>query len=262
MHGLVSTLCALTFLAGCSVGSEIQKNDERYLQPGALDAPLTGAYSVYSFKLLGRYQVTYQWVTTSGCGLRGVVLPPDPSRPKLTVYRVPDIFEEGGKTWQGSNFQKPPMDLDPWVTSVKAVSRALGREGQSVEVGMKLLCEEAWMTSNHYLWVRLRRASVDAVQQEVNAGTTGVPLAWTRQMRNGVEWRILKVPIDQLRSRRPNGVGGPYQTWIAPLGASGYSMAFTLGASEESLQYPQAHARFEATLAYLVNALKVEPLPR
>lgn len=262
MHRAVLALLSLGLLASCSVESALRRNEDRYAQPGALDTPLTGAYSVYSFKLLGRYRVTYEWVTTTGCGFRGYALPPTPGPSRNTIYVVPDVFEDGGKTWQASNFGKPPMDLDPWVTSVKIASRSKGEEGQLVEIGMKTLCQESWWASSHFLFIRLRRASVDAVQEEVTAASTGVPIQWTRRMRNGIEWRVLEVPLDQLRPRRPNATGAPYQTWIAPLGDTGYSIAFSLGASKESMAYPRAHAAFEATFQHLLDSLRVEPLPR
>lgn len=258
----VSVLLIVTvLLSGCSIRSLVRQSDERYLQPGALDVPLTGAYSIYSFKFVGRYRVTYEWIRTSGCDLLGLAQPAAPAPPGKTLYLVPDIYEEGGKTWQRGITSSLLWDLDPWLTSVKYVSRAKGEEGQILEVGMKLLCQESWWTSSHYLWIRLRRASVDDVQAEVTHGTTGVPIHWTRRMANGREWRVMEVPLEQLRPRRPTGTGGPYQTWITPLADTGYSIAFTLGASKESLQYPRVHAAMLATLEHMVNALKVEPLP-
>ncbi len=260
LHRFIYLIAFLVLLGGCSVEKIIRETDNRYLQPGALDSPLTGLYSVYSFKLVGRYRVTYQWVGTSGCEIRARRLPQEARKGIPFIYEVPDIYEAGGKTWQGSNLGDPPMDLDPWMGSVKVISRAKEDEGRLVEVGMNLLCQEAWWNTSHYLFVRMRRATVDAVQAEISAGSTDVPARWSDRELNGRKWRVMEVPLDQLRPRRLNATGAPYQAWITALGDTGYAIAFSLGASKESMEFPKAHAAFEATFQHLLDSLKVEPL--
>ncbi len=251
-------------MAGCSIESALRANDERYLRPGALDTPRTGVYSTYIFNLMGRYRVTHEWVNTTPCAYRAYERPAPPGRYRSNVWDVPGIYESDGKTWQGNDgFENvPPKNLDRWVRSIKQVSTAPGGVGKVVETGMESLCLEAWWGTNHYMVLRLRRASVDAVQEEFSRYTAGEPVQWTTRMLNGLTWRVMEVPDDKLRPRRPNSVGAPHQTWIAPLGDSGYAMAFSLGASRESLDFPQAHAAFQSTFMRLVNSLRVEPLPR
>jgi hypothetical protein len=246
-------------IGGCSVQEVIRRSEDRYLRPGALDSPLNNIYSVYPFKLMDRYWVTYQWISSSGCDLRALRLPRNPHSNDPFVYRVPPIYEATGKTWQGSYVGDPPWDLDRWVRSVKEISESVGQEGQIVEVGLNPLCFEAWWNSSHYLLVRLRKASLDEVQREV-VGGSGIPVQWTRRTLNGMEWQVVKVPPEQMETRRPNGSGGLYETWITALGDTGYAIAFSLGASKESLDHPRAHAAFEATFRHLLNSLKVEPL--
>ncbi len=257
---LCLVLLLTLFLGGCGIPSMIRANDDRYLRPGALDSPLTAVYSVYSFDLVRRFRVTYEWVSSSGCGLRGRRLPRQAESLGPVLYDVPEIYEEGGKTWQGSHVGSPPMDLDRWMGSVKVVSQAKEDRGQLVEVGLKALCMETWWGSSHFLFVDMRRSTVDALQDEVTVASKRVPIRWTRRTLNGREWRVLEVPLDQLPPRRLNSAGGPYKTWITALGDSGYSMAFSLGASKESLDHPRTHAALEATLQHLLHALKVEPL--
>ncbi len=259
MYGFAIVLALVLAVSGCSLQEAIRRNDDRYLMPGALDSPLNSIYSVYAFKLMDRYWVTYQWISSSGCDLRALRLPRSSGSGDLFIYRVPPIFEAAGKTWQGSYVGDPPGDFDPWVRSVKEISRSVGQEGRVVEVGLKPLCFEAWWNSSHYLLVRLRKASLDDVQREVVTGA-GMPVQWTLQTLNGMEWRVVKVPPNQMEARRPNGSGGLYETWITALGDTGYAIAFSLGASKESLDHPRAHAAFEATFHHLVNSLKVEPL--
>jgi hypothetical protein len=178
---------------------------------------------------------------------------------RSNIWDVADIYETRGKTWQGSKVGGSPKDFDVWVRSVKEISRSVGHEGQVIEVGLRPLCFEAWWASSHYLLVRLRKAQLDEVQREVVAGA-GMPVQWTRRTLNGMEWRVVKVPPDQMEKRRPNGTGGLYETWITALGDTGYAIAFSLGASQESLDHPRAHAAFEATFQHLLYSLKVEPL--
>lgn len=251
--------CLLT-LSGCSVQEIVRKNDDRYLQAGSLDSPLSGIYSRYSFKLSSRYLITYEWLNSSPCALRSSELPPAKGQYRSNIHRMPEIYEAQGRTWQASDYGLEPIDIGRWVGSVVEVSRSVGTEGQLVEVGLKPLCQEGWTISSHFLMVRLRRSTLDAFQNEVTAASTGVPIRWTRRTLNGLEWRVLHVPLDQLRPRNLNAIGAPYQTWITALGDSGYSIAFSLGASKESLDHPRTHAALEATFQHLLHALKVEPL--
>lgn len=253
--------------AGCSVVSGLAQSDERYMKPGALDGPTPSAYATYSYKFMRRYRVTHDWVRTTPCWYRAREVPEAVKPHPSDFWDAPEIYEEDGKTWQGSNIGGPPKEIDRLVTSVKVVSRARGEEGQLVEVGNQSMCEESWWTSSHFLVVRLRRGDMESVRDNVTrqalaAGARPEAVQWTRRMLNGIEWLVLHVSPDQLIARRPNSIGGPFETWIAPLADTGYSISFTLGASKESLDFPQAHAAFQATFMRLVNSLRVEPLPR
>ncbi len=261
MTRYLCVLVASSFaLGGCSVLEISRKNDERYLAAGAFDRPLSAVYSTYSFKLNGRYLISYDWVNTSACELRSSELPTANGQYRSNIQRMPAIYEAQGKTWQGSSFGLEPIDIDRWVRSVIEISRAKGSEGQTVEVGLRTLCRQGWAISSHFLMVRLRRSTLDAFQDEVTAASTGVPIHWTRRTLNGLEWRVLHVPLGQLRPRNLNAIGAPYQTWITALGDTGYAIAFSLGASKESLDHPHTHAALEATFRHLLHALRVEPL--
>jgi hypothetical protein len=43
----VSCLALLATLSACGVEQAVKRNDDRYMQPGALDAPLTGVNDTY-----------------------------------------------------------------------------------------------------------------------------------------------------------------------------------------------------------------------
>src|SRR3990167_4613899 len=130
-------LITLGALSGCGIEDAIRKNDDRYAAPGAQDSPLTGIYSKYSFRLMDRYQVSHVWVNTAACSYRARELPNLPNGRRSNTYLVPDIYETEGKTWQASNAGLKPMDFDPWVRSVKWISKEKGKEGEVLEVGFK-----------------------------------------------------------------------------------------------------------------------------
>lgn len=253
-------LAGSLILSGCSIKETVRKNDDRYLLPNALDSPLNGVYSVYSFNFMRRYRLTYEWVSSSGCGIRSRRLSRAQGGRGPFLYEIPEIYEEDGKTWQGSNYGDPPMDLDRWVRSVKAISRVKGEEGRAVEVGLKTLCFEAWGGSSHYLMIRLHKGPLEDFQARMVAGSEA-PIHWTRRTLNGMEWRVVKIPFEHLESRALNGAGALYEVWITLLGDTDYAIGFALGASKESLDHPRAHAAFEATFQHLLHSLKVEPLP-
>lgn len=150
------------------------------------------------------------------------------------------------------------FDFDPWVRSVKWVSREKGKEGEELEVGFKPLCFESWWTSSHYLRLRIQKRSFAEFE---GVFSERFPEGkWRSESLNGLSWRVQQVPSNLLRIRRPNGLGGPYQAWLTTLGDSGYVLSIEMGASKESLDHPKAHADIEAVFKHLVSSLKVERL--
>ena len=255
---LLAAMVILVALAGCGVEQAIRENGERYTKLGAVDAPLTGIYSTYSYRFMQRYQVSHKWVNTNGCSYRASELPNLFGGSRSNNYAVPDIFEADGRTLQASTMGLKPMDFDRWVRSVKWSSQEKGKEGQLVEIGLKPVCFESWWTSSHYLRVRLQKRTL--AEFEVIFATEYPEGNWRSQALNGLNWRVQSVPLAQLRTRPLNGVGGPYQSWLVGLGDTGYAMAIEMGANQESLSHPQAHSAIEGFLIHLVNALKVERL--
>ena len=83
---------------------------------------------------------------------------------------------------------------------------------------------------------------------------------WHSESLNSLQWRVQQVPVAELRTRPLNGLGGPYKAWLTALGNSGYSISIEMGASQESLDHPRAHAEIEAVFKHLVGSLKVERL--
>lgn len=257
MKAISLTLAAAVMLSGCGVEEAIRKNDDRYAKPGAMDPVIAELfYRVYQFNLLDRYRITHKWVNTSGCQYRASMKPGSTPTELTFFYVGRDIVEKDGKTWL--RFPDGLFDFDPWVRSVKWTSKEKGREGEVLEVGFKPLCFESWWTSSHYLRLRIQKRSLAEFE---GVFSERFPEGkWRSESLNGLSWRVQQAPSNQLRSRRPNGLGGPYQAWLTTLGDSGYVMSIEMGASTESLDHPKAHADIEGVFKHLVSSLKVERL--
>ena len=221
-----------------------------------MDSPLTGIYNTYRFDLLDRYRISHQWLE-SGCAYRGVQQPSTHSGVRGRVFVGRDIVEKDAKTWLRSLEQRL-FDFDPWVRSVKWISKEKGKEGEVLEVGFKPLCFESWWTSSHYLRLRIQKRSLAEFE---GVFSERYPEGqWRSESLNGLKWRVQRVPLLQLRTRPLNGLGGPYQAWLTALGDSGYALSVEMGASKESLDHPQAHAEIEGVFRHLVNSLQVTRL--
>lgn len=296
MKWILAGLIALLFLGGCSVVEEtVRRNDDRYAQPGAMDSPLTGIYKTYQFNLLDKYRVTHQWLE-SGCSYRGVEQKGSTPGKRSYLYIGRDIFEKDGKTWL--RFEgMTPFDFDHYVRSVKVMrpiyapptteeveasnkalwerierSRKTGRmesnhsdpsdrkpiRYEEKEFGLKALCGETWQATSHFLTAFLYKrdlATWRAIWTERNPKGK-----WSERRVGANVWLVQETAEQDFKPRPLNGVGGPFQTWLLPIGDTGYTLALELGASKESLQHPDAHVRFQTTFRHLIESVKIEPL--
>lgn len=250
----IAIASALILLVGCSIEDAVRKNDDRYARPGAMDSPMREVYKTYQFKLMDRYRITHQFLF-SGCAYHRGDKQPSTALDGTLLYVGQDLIEKDGKSWlrfaDGGLF-----DFDRWVRSIIVESRETGSEGQPREIGLNSVCGQSWWGSSHLLSVRFHKT----VEMDRLAAAWTANGEWQTVNRNGMPWRVQKVPLDQLHSPRPNSIGGPYQTWITTLGDSGYSIAFRMGASKDSLNHPQAHAQLEKIYMHLIDSLKVERL--
>jgi hypothetical protein len=98
-------------------------------------------------------------------------------------------------------------------------------------------------------------ASWRAIQTEKNPKGK-----WAERRVGGNLWLVHETAEQDFSPRPLNGVGGPFQTWLLPIGDTGYTLGMEMGASRESLQYPDAHARFQTTFRHLIESVKFEPL--
>jgi len=121
MKWMLAGLTIVLLSGGCSVVEEIvRQNDDRYARLGAMDSPLTGVYNTYQFHLLDRYRVTYQWVNSSGCAVRGIERVNSDKNIRGRNFGGLHIYEEARKTWTSAGLTDiKPYDFDRFVRSVK-----------------------------------------------------------------------------------------------------------------------------------------------
>jgi hypothetical protein len=251
-------LCVLSLLTGCSGEFVYRKDIERLSKPGALDMPLSRRYDTYQYKLLDKYQITHQWTLESDCKYGKIRTERVINGIPVTFYEVVDIYEANGSTWQrydvGSNRH---YNFDRFVRA-EYLSGPNGYGNYRTEKGYNPICFESWWTTSNYIRLRLQKRSLDEL---VKVFTERYPEGdWSNKTVNNQTWRVQETPESKFRTRPLNGVGGPYQSWLIPLGDTGYTMAMELGASKESLQYPEAHARMQAMFKHLIESVKIEPI--
>jgi hypothetical protein len=260
MKTLIPSLLFSLGLAACNVEEFVRKNDDRYANPGAMDPPLTGVYSTYQFALLDRYRVTHDWVNTSACGYSALEQPGRTPGQRSNFYIVNDIYEDSGVTKQRG--MHPAKDFNRFVHSVISEERhykdvsGQQRVFPRKEIGYQPICFESWWISSHYLRMLLQKRNLKQLEQIFSERYPEGQ--WTWRSVNGRNWRVQELSTEKLRPR--TGVGGPYRAWLLPLGDTGYTIAFEMGASRESLRYPESHLATERVLLHLIESVQIESL--
>ncbi len=300
MKILTSCLLMVFTLSACGVEEMIRRNDDRYMRPGALDSPLTGYYDVYQFKFLNKYRITHESPVSMNCEYRKVPTLNRTDRYKGEVYAVRDIYEENGKIWQHFEGMKPfdfdtyvrsvkiqqPIYGEPtyeeYEASMKAHGESIERQRKTgrretyvdpgiikpigykeIEAGLQPVCFGSWYVTSHSMVMRLHKTSLQDWKDLIDKSLIDKSLPpgkWSVQTVAGNNWAVRELQENELLTRPINGVGGPYQYWLLPIGDTGYTIALQLGASKETLQYPEANERFKATFRHLIESVKIEPL--
>lgn len=264
-----------------------------YRPRSALDFPLTGLYETYQYRFLDKYRITHQWLNSSNCEYSKLPTRTGRVGSSVETFAVYDIYEEGGVTKQRD--AHPLKDFNRFVRSVKkqypvyapatpeeseaSVREALERarrasrsgvyeaapSGRRVplryeekETGFQPVCIESWWTPSIHMTLRLYKrdlATWRAIRTERNPKGR-----WTERRVGNNVWLVEETAKEDLNPRPLNGVGGPFQFWFLPIGDTGYTLAFELGASKESLQFPETLARFQGTLRHLIESVRIEPL--
>lgn len=257
MPKLIASLL-LIMLGACSIEQAVRRNEDQYTKPGWSDPALTEYYDTYRIPLLDQQLITHQWpVAGDGCRYRGPGQLYSKEEPyKGGSYMAYPIYEADGKTWQrfpdGKGF-----DFSRYTRSVKTVSKAKGEEGKEIELGLQAICSVNWQQTSHYFLVTLFKQSLEESRAKL---IQHQPLGrWSERRVGSNKWFVQEVAEQNMTPRPPNGVGGIYHSWILPVGTTGYTLQMRLGASQESLQNPQAHERMKATFMHMIETVKVEP---
>jgi hypothetical protein len=254
-------------LSGCGAIEEvIRRNDDRYMQPGALDPVLKGYYDVYNIPFLGQYQITHDWPVIGSCEYRAQPTLNRVDRYKGEIYAVRDIYEEDGKTLQ--RFEgRAPYNFNRYVRSVKfqehiyEVSRGRSVDTgktREIEVGLQPVCLQTWHVASVTFMVQLYKRDLAAWQ--MIESQRNPKAKWSKRVVGLNTWTVQETAEQDFRPRPLNGVGGPYQYWFLPIGKTGYTLAFELGASQDTLKYPSTFEHFKSAFRHLIESVKVEPL--
>ena len=288
MKALIACLLAVIALGGCGIKEGIKRSDERYLTPGALDLPLTNVYDTYQYKFLDKYSITHQWSHTAGTCKYRKIRSDDLRGGRF--FAVDNIYELDGHTWQvgtqtfeevkrtryvNPKYPRPPLTFDEYafshgfdryVRSVKVMNPVYGqvngerqRTGEEeIEVGLQSLCFNSWYATSHSLVMRLHKQDLKTWKAR---WTQFNPKGkWSEQLVAGNVWVLQETLEQELSPSAPGASGGWFQSWLLPIGDTGFTISMQLGASQESMQYPEAHARMKAMFRHLIESVKIEPL--
>jgi hypothetical protein len=263
--GMVATLLAASVLSGCGLKEYVHANDSRYGVQGVFDTALDTTLRTYFINnFLDQYRISHQW-TYKGCNYSANPIPTPgvPQDVNNPFWRVSDIIEQDDKTWHRRDDGRL-RDMSRFFRETYTTPAPISTNGQityspdvvRTQPGFRPLCFDYWMLSSHYIRLRIQKRSLEELQNHFsNLFPEG---KWQAQTLNGHTWRVQEVSLNQLRPPRPNGVGGPYLTWITDIGASGYVMALEMGANSNSIQNSTNHQAIEALFMRIVESVTIE----
>jgi len=265
-RNLLFILCTSALVSGC-IGNLIQNNDERYMYRGALDAGLPRVYDTYQFNFLRTYRVTHQWPRDSDHCIAYRKLPTlgvqDGNSGEF--YNVLEIYEDGGKTWQGGLGKQPPADFDYAVRSIKRMSpeyavetdRAGNRYKTDKVIGMKekevgrgSICNNVWSGLDQALMLEIFKQS----QEDYIRSFETRPGIVVKEKVGQNEWWSKRTPYNPATK----ALGS--ELWVTKLGNSDYILIITWAHGERSENRPEINAKFQAALRHLLESVRIEPL--
>jgi len=231
---------------------------EMYMKPGALDTPVSRPYVRYQYKFLKKYQITHDFVMGGGCHYRGKpigikdVLPGQNYAP----FAAEEIFEVGAHTYVDvySKNSSAPMSMDRYLLA----EWQMGPNGQGNFVtvkGFSSMCFETWGGTSHVLAIKLFKKDVATWKGELEKINPAGK--FNEEVIGKNTWLV---QCNEIAERHVNTVGGAYLHYTTPIGDSGYTLTIQLGANQDSLKHPEAHARMQEIFRHLVESVKIEPI--
>lgn len=259
----ISILLVLAFLSSaCSfVAGQLKDkaNEEALLEPGALDAPITKQYETYSYKMLGKYRVSHDWLANANPCHYKAIYSKTPTNRAAKVIRDGDIYEADGHTYQ--EFYQPSyperskdlkfLNIDRYTRPEWTVS---GYQGKPVtNKGFAPICGQVWARTNHSLSISLVKLTLDAAIKRYTV--PDVPLKMEKIGKN-----IWTIQVSELETPAINSYGADYLTALLPIENTGYTFVFKLKANQDSAKYPEVHAQMQQIFKHLIESVRIEPL--
>lgn len=245
--------------SGCSsVSGQLHDKamEEQLLKPGALDVSVLSNYRTYSYKFLDRYRVTHDWIYASQCRYAKNYFKGANPNPDLAEGAVLPVTENGEHTWQRGGI----FDHDPLIN----INRYVRSEWQSTDgkgkvrtnKGFTPMCFESWGKTSHVLAIKLYKRDIATWKDELEIINPAGK--FKEEVIGKNTWLVQR---NEITERRVNTVGGAYLYYTTPIEDTGYTLTIQLGANQDSLKHPEAHARMQEIFRHLVESVKIEPLP-
>ena len=239
-------------------GAIIDVQDAKEARAHLMDARLTNVYDTYQFRLVNKYRVTHEWMRNSdGCRYSMVATLNVKDGLHGETYRVDDIVERNGISYQVDGEEE--YDLGRYIQSrVLEKSAHQGNEEslERIEVGYRPLCLQEWSETKSLISFRMHSFSLKDYR---DAFTKRYPDArWSQKRLGQNTWTVQEVADKDLQS--VNGVGGMYQTWLLPIGDTGYIIILDLGANRKTMEHPEAFEELKGVFKHLLESVKIEPL--
>lgn len=262
LHVALFSIAIALSLAACGIASEVvnhEANDKRLLKPGALDVPIAKIYERFQYKFLDHYKITHDFVMSGSChyygppvGIKDII----PGN-NYAISPVLDIFEKGNHTYTKAYQNNDVAKLNP--TNIDRYTRPEWQNGTDsngkpmIAKGFQPMCFETWQGTQHFLTIYLNKRKL--INPNIYGFKDGVI---SHQTIGNNHWDIQKFDYQPYAI---NSSGRLVESWVLPVADTGYTFIFELGANQDSLKYPQAHAQMQAIFKHLIESVKIEPSP-
>ena len=255
---LLSVVIVLNINA-CSIASEVishDENDQRLLKAGALDVPVRDVYDTYQYKFLDKYKISHQFLRVSGCSYWAVGTLGVKDGYTGEIWDVKDIFEKDNHTYQRVYMKKDvneqyPISIDFYVRP--EFDRGLDPYGNPLPMGkgFQPMCFESWGGTSHKA-LQKRPCNLENDLAQINPNGK-----FSEEIIGSNLWLV---QINDVGQRALNVTGGTYLHYSTAIGNTGYTLTIQLGANQDSLKYPQAHAKMQAIFKHLIESVKIEQI--
>lgn len=262
--GVVLSSCGFVFQQFSDKAME-----DRLLKAGALDSPIPWNLKTYGFRFLDRYWIRHGWPVSSSCSygsLRASAVDSDGFYRGGPIYVFP-IFEREGSIWQG-RLEGGPTGMNGLFRSVKRVVPINAKQESDVkekpeekryeerEYGFGVMCGENWVGIEMSVAMQFFQRTQDqwAAILDEKLPPQGLKKTWETVGSN--TWMAYTA---DLQPKQPNVLGGPYKVYVTPVADSGFTIAISMRANQESIKTPEAFQAMDVLFHRLLESVKIEP---